>query len=126
MTIQEYATHFIGKPYIWAGSGANGFDCSGFVIECLQAFGYLPKGDWTAESLYQKLKSHQADIRDSKLSLAFFSNGTKMTHVALMLDSSSYIEAGGGDSKCTSAENSTGMVRIRPVSWRKPSVIINL
>lgn len=126
MTIKEYATHFIGKPYIWAGSGANGFDCSGFVIECLQAFGYLPKGDWTADALYKRFKDKSVDVRDSRLSLAFFSNGTKMTHVALMLDGNSYIEAGGGDSRCTSAENSTGMVRIRPVSWRVPSVIIHL
>lgn len=126
MTIHEYATNFIGKPYIWGGNGAVGFDCSGFVIECLQAFGYLPKGDWTAESLYQKLKPCQVDIRDSKLSLAFFSNGTKMTHVALMLDGSSYIEAGGGDSKSVDAEHSNGMVRIRPISWRKPSTIIHL
>lgn len=126
MTITDYAKCFIGKPYIWGGSGAEGFDCSGFVIECMQAFGYLPKGDWTAQGLYDRLVKHAVDVKDSKLSSAFFSNGSKMVHVAIMLDDKSYIEAGGGDSHCTSTNNSTGMVRIRTVAWRKPTTVVHL
>lgn len=126
MELKTYAKMFIGKPYIWGGTGATGFDCSGLVIECLQAVGQLPKGDWTADSLVTKLKSmgwkEVGDIKDNDV--LFFHNGTKFYHTAIAIDDTFYIEAGGGNHKCTTAQNSTGIVRIRPVTWRKPDLIL--
>lgn len=122
----EYAKMFIGKPYIWGGAGAVGFDCSGLVIECLQAFGLLPSGDWTADELSKKLKSNGwTEVKDYKEGdIVFFHYGTKYYHVAMMVNDCQYIEAGGCNSKCTNASNSTGLVRIRPLTWRKPSLIL--
>lgn len=122
----DYAKSFIGKPYIWAGSGAVGFDCSGFVIEVLQAFGRLPKGDWTADGLFKKLKElgwsevPLEHLRESDV--VFFTSAKKYSHVAIMVNTTQYIESGGGTSSCKSPETSTGIVRIRPLSWRQPSV----
>ena len=56
VNLREYALSLIGKPYIWGGSGYEGFDCSGFVIECLQAFGVLPNGDWTSQGLLERFE----------------------------------------------------------------------
>lgn len=126
MNIVEYAMAFIGKPYIWAGQGAVGFDCSGFVIECLQAFGLLPFGDWTADTLSKKLKKDGwKSVKDpAACDVVFFGPATKYTHCAIMVSDTQYIEAGGGGSKCTTAANSTGMVRLRPLSWRTPSLVL--
>ena len=53
MTITEYAKTFIGTKYTWGGESADeGFDCSGFVQECLRSQGLDPKGDQTAQMLY--------------------------------------------------------------------------
>lgn len=126
MTIVEYASKFIGKPYIWGGNNHKGFDCSGLVIEVLQAFGILPTGDWTADSLVKKLKSlGYSEVKDYKEGdIVFFHNGTKYYHVAIMVNEFQYIEAGGGGSKCTTPDNSTGMIRLRPLTWRKPDLIL--
>lgn len=119
--MKEYALRLVGKPYIWGGSGSGGFDCSGFVIECLQAFGVLPQGDWTSHGLLERFerlgykKVRKTEI--TGLEVCFWGK-ERATHCSIALDGDFIVEAGGGTQKCTSAQNSTGMVRIRPLTWR--------
>ncbi len=50
----DYASRWIGTWYKWGGDDPSGFDCSGFVIECLKAFGKFPRGkDATADKLLE-------------------------------------------------------------------------
>lgn len=124
----DYAQNFIGRPYIWGGDGSGtkncGFDCSGFVLECLWAFGIYTGGDTTADGIRKWCKGQKwfevHDIGKEGLApgaLVFFGSA-KATHVAIALDDKLMIEAGGGGSKCTTLEKSTGFVRIRPISSR--------
>lgn len=130
MDLVEYAKCFIGRPYIWGGDGsgknAGGFDCSGLVVECLQAFGVV-KGDFIAQALYKHLLSigwvkvprnlvNAADV------LFWGKSETAVTHVSLAASGWQHVEAGGGGSKCKKAEISTGMVRLRPIASRKDFV----
>lgn len=49
------ALSYLGTPYIWGGDDPSGFDCSGFVIECLKSVGLLSENeDFTADGLYRK------------------------------------------------------------------------
>jgi Cell wall-associated hydrolases (invasion-associated proteins) len=127
MTISEYAQKFIGRPYVWGGDGSGkcggGFDCSGLVLECLWAFGVLPKGDMTAQGIYKALKKKSwkkvAKGGEKDADVLFFGKDVEhITHVAMCIGDGLMVEAGGGTSKCTSAATSTGMVWIRPIAWR--------
>lgn len=119
--LREYALSLIGKPYIWGGSGSEGFDCSGFVVECLQAFGVLRNGDWTSQGLLERFeKMGYKKVRKTEitgLEVCFWGK-ERATHCSIALDDTLMIEAGGGDHRSTTAQNSRGMVRIRPLTWR--------
>lgn len=125
MTIIEYAQKFIGAPYIWGGDGSachyGGFDCSGFVLECLWAFGKYKGKDTTADGLlkYCKKNGKRYKTYDNELNLLFFGKNGKATHVAIAIGASLMIEAGGGDSKCSTQATSKGFLRIRPIDSRK-------
>ena len=125
MTLTEYLKHFIGRPDIWAGDGTgpkpNGFDCSGLVLEGLWAMGLYSGPDISAQGIYIYLLK-TASWREGNIDrandgdLLFFGKSTdKITHVAVSLGNGLMIEAGGGGSKCTTASNSTGFVRVRPI-----------
>ena len=125
MTISEYALKFVGSPYIWGGDGSgakfNGWDCSGLVLECLWAFGILPKGDMTAQGINDILydMGWRQGLFIKEGDVLFFGKDTKhITHVALAISDRLMVEAGGGGSKCKTPATSTGMVRVRPSAWR--------
>lgn len=129
----EYAQKFVGRPYIWGGDGSgkksSGFDCSGLVLECLTAFGYYDGPDTTADGLRKWCESKKwfkvSDIEKQGLcpgALVFFGT-SKATHVAIAINEKLMVEAGGGGSKCVSADTSTGFVRIRPISSRKDFLV---
>ncbi len=133
MTLSEYALKFLGRPYIWGGDGSGkcsgGFGCSGLVVECLRAFGYV-NGDFTAQSLHDHLllkweRVCLLDWKSASSDLLFFGKSeSKITHVAIVIGDSLMVEAGGGGSKCKTLETSTGMVRLRPISSRKDLVAV--
>lgn len=122
---------FVGRPYIWGGDGSGkcdgGFDCSGLVLECLTAFGLYDGHDTTAQGLYKALCSNgwmgvPRHLETDGDVLFFGKDRAHITHVAIAIDSDLMVEAGGGGAKCKTAATSTGMVRVRPISWRKDLV----
>lgn len=128
MDLVEYAKCFIGRPYIWAGNGSGkcdgGFDCSGLVVECLQAVGVLANGsDYSAKALYKHLldhgwvKVHRGFETASDLCFWGKAEGS-ITHVSIVIGPRQQLEAGGGGSGSKTAGTSTGMVRVRPLSSR--------
>ena len=95
----DYGLRFVGKPYIWGGSGVTGFDCSGLVQECLAAVGLGPKGDQTANGLRIAFKSKTVHAPDIGV-IAFFGTKELATHVALCIGNGLMLEAGGGGKSC--------------------------
>lgn len=134
MTLSEYALKFVGSPYIWGGDGSGkcggGFDCSGLVLECLMACGLWSGKDATAHGIYEVLYGLEpwravGIGREKADDLLFFGKDTRhITHVAICIGGGLMVEAGGGGSKCNTAATSTGMVRVRPISWRKDLVAV--
>lgn len=128
--IRDYALCFVGKPYLWGGDDPiHGFDCSGFVLEVLEAFGVGPKVDMSSQSLHDWLKIEGSPSTGAHFGgVAFFGKDTKsITHTALVLGHNLMIEAGGGNSQVideASASLKNAYIKIRPLHRRKDLVAV--
>jgi len=121
----EYAKKFIGVEYEWAGNSADeGFDCSGFVCEVLKSQDYIKnKEDLNSQQLYNRfVKDAYKTVKYvQEGDLLFFGKDNKsITHIALAISYTQCIEAGGEGRVSTK----NGMVRIRPINYRKDLVAI--
>lgn len=116
-----YAQYFIKTPYQWGGNNYSGYDCSGFVQEALASVGLDPKGDQSAQTLYDYF-SQRWDEKLNRGSLLFFGKSKKqITHVALAVSKNFMLEAGGGGHLITNeaaARAANACIRIRPIDNR--------
>jgi len=119
-----------GMPYIWGGDDAvEGYDCSGLVIEGLQAAGILPrKGDWRARDLAAKFSVREFS-HVSRGDLVCF--GDPITHIEIVWHRESLynrdigrepmiwtLGASGGDSETLTREDAirdNAFVKVRPL-----------
>ncbi|WP_412977269.1 NlpC/P60 family protein [Ornithinibacillus sp. 179-J 7C1 HS] len=86
----------LGTPYVWAGKGPGGFDCSGFVSWAYAQAGIsLPSS--TAAMQYSGTKVSYSDIRPGDL--VFFNTYKTNGHVGIYI----------GNGKFIGAQNSTGL-----------------
>lgn len=124
--LYDYAMKHVGLPYRWGGDDfIEGYDCSGFVIELLQAAGVIPHGqDLTAQGLYNfmSVKGTEMDERPCLGALAFYGKSREqVTHVAFVLERYTMIEAGGGGRTTTDEEKASrqnAFIRLRPINYR--------
>lgn len=124
--LKEYSKSYLGLPYIWGGFNRIGFDCSGLVQDILQAVGLDPIGDQTADALYEHYKSKLTSSKEIG-NLVFWPQEGRKTHVAMIFDNDTIIEAGGGDSTTTSVEialKQNACTRLRPLNYRGKSYVI--
>jgi hypothetical protein len=117
----HYAWAFIGTWYKWGGDDPSGFDCSGLVVEILQAVGLLSsKSDYGAQALYRLFP--RVD-KPAPGCLAFWGEGeTKISHVEMVIevfDGKVFtIGASGGGSKTLTvadAIKANAFVKLRQV-----------
>lgn len=126
---QQASLAFLNLPYIWGGDDPIiGYDCSGLAQELFAMVGLDPKGDQTAQGLFDHFKAQSGEgPRDTGTLLFFGHNSSSITHVAIMLDSETLIEAGGGGSKTHTAEDAAkqnAFIRLRPFGHRADLVAI--
>ena len=121
----RYAMTLLGLPYKWGGQNPlEGFDCSGLVQEILASVGADPKGDQTAQMLFDYFsKSKNGRISEPKCgALSFYgSNHKSIRHIAFCINEYQMIEAAGGDSSTRTLEDASNrgsFVRIRPIMYR--------
>jgi len=122
-----YVTHFIGTAYLWKGDDPMaGFDCSGLMMEVLQAVGLeVPGSDKSADGLWQKYKTYQVE-QGYPGCLVFWFGGyadkpNVASHIEMMIDSDLSIGNSGGGSKTLTREDAIWMnayVKMRPLVHR--------
>ena len=119
MNLAEIALLFFQTKYTWGGNTREyGFDCSGLVCECLRSIGKLDKRDLTAQGIYDRYAARQTSSLHRNAILFFGESVEKITHIAIALNPTQMIEAGGEGR----VETKNGYVRIRPISNRSDLV----
>lgn len=123
------ALAYIGTPYRWGGDDPSGFDCSGFVLECLKSAGLIgEKEDFTANQLLARYSaSHIESARPGALQFLCDDSG-RAYHVVICLDQHFQIGASGGGSRTLSTPDAwrqNAYIKIRPISQTTKSVFVN-
>lgn len=129
--LRDLFQKMLGIPYIWGGSDPEvGLDCSGFVQILLEKINLDPPGDQTAQTLYNYFVGKAGTAEDvlGCGSLVFYGKDKNhITHVAMMTDPDTVIEAGGGGRDCTSVKKARFLgacVRLRDFGHRRDMVAV--
>ena len=105
-----------------------GYDCSGLVQELYAMVGADPEFDQTAQLLYDHFKDKSITGPRDTGALVFYGRDiNSITHVGMIIEGQTIIEAGGGNSK-TLDLNAAGLqnayVRLRPFNRRSDVVAV--
>ena len=112
-----YARQFVGNPYVWGGNSlTNGCDCSGFVHEVYEYFGY----NLVRYSLSFQYEGKPVNIKDIKLGdiVVYARNSEGIGHVAIYAGNGKIIEAQSSATGITDnrpLENGRKIIAIRRV-----------
>lgn len=116
------ALSYLGTPYIWGGDDPSGFDCSGFVVECLKTAGLMGEHeDMTAHALMKHFSQHTIQQPCAGALLFTVNTSGRATHVVICLDAYFQIGASGGTSFTTSRKKAwrdNAYIKIRPIRLR--------
>lgn len=105
-SIVEYAKQFLGNRYVWGGASlTNGTDCSGFTMSLYARYGHsLPHNAAAQASVTRSVSSPKPG------DLFFYSNGSRINHVAMYIGSGLVIHA----------SNPSDGIKISNAYYRKP------
>lgn len=113
-----YARQFVGNPYVWGGNSlTNGCDCSGFVHEVYEYFGYdLVR--YSMSFLYEGVAVDLEDIKPGDI-VVYARNSNGIGHVAIYAGNGKIVEAqsssaGITDNRDVNCRTIVGIRRVLP------------
>jgi len=93
--IVQRALRFLGIPYLWGGTSAKGFDCSGLIKRVFSMEGISLPRDSDMQAKVGELIPLDRLKEAEKADLLFFGEGGKVSHVALYLGDMKFLHAYG-------------------------------
>ena len=100
-----YAKNYLGKPYVYGGSGPNSFDCSGFTMFVYNHFGYsLPHGA-TSQSRYGTYVSKENLQPGDLVFFLDFETMDGIGHVGIYVGGGDFIHASSGSAHAVTISN---------------------
>ena len=97
--IVDFAKQYLGKPYVYAASGPDSFDCSGFTMFVYNHFGYSLPHTATGQSKHGEYVAKE-DLQPGDL--VFFTDysdpSSGIGHVGIYVGDGNFIHASSGSS----------------------------
>jgi cell wall-associated NlpC family hydrolase len=97
--IEQAARRFMGVPYLWGGTSAKGFDCSGFVKTVFRLNGFEPQRDADQQSNEGAAVPTEDDLAQLKKGDVLFfgprAGVTRITHTGIYLGGKLFIHCSG-------------------------------
>lgn len=109
-TLVNYALQFVGNPYVWGGNSlTKGCDCSGFVHEVYEYFGYnLVR--YSLSFLYEGKPVSKDEMMPGDI-VVYPRNSQGIGHVAIYIGNGKIVEA---------QSTKAGITCTRPVFYKEP------
>lgn len=115
-SVVAYAYKFLGRPYVWGGSGPNAFDCSGFTAYVYRNFGvYLDH--YTGSQFNNGRAVSRANLAQGDL--VFFNTYGSISHVGIYIGGGNFIHAGNSNSGVIISSMSEGYYASRFAGGRR-------
>ncbi len=104
--VVEVALENLGSPYVWGGTDANGFDCSGLIQYAYGRYGIaLPRVSSQQIGTGTPVEPSRASLRPGDI-LGFSGRpGGKTTHVGLYVGSGDFIHSSSSGVRVSTLEN---------------------
>lgn len=93
--LMERAKRFLGIPYLWGGTSAKGFDCSGLVQRVYRMEGVELPRDSDMQSAVGRLIGRDAVRTTRPGDLLFFGKSESIDHVSICLKPDGFLHAYG-------------------------------
>ncbi len=116
--IVAYAKQFLGRKYVYGGSGPNTFDCSGFTMYVYKHFGYSMGHSAVTQAGLGKYVS-KGNLQPGDLVIFNDSANRSIGHVGIYVGGGQFIHASSGSGKIIISSLSGSYYNTRYVTGRR-------